>query len=485
MKYEVFISSNQREFEKERQIIKKHFEEDYFLKSFFNPFLFEFSPASGLSPETTFFEKVRKSDVYIGLIGSDYGTVKENGLSATEEEYDAFHISNKNSFFYLKNTPTRDEKSEKFILKIQPDNKYVFFDDTEELIEAIKNSLVEFLNSQRKDNDDFDKKLVLESSIDDVDDEAYNLFFSLLKEDDSFNKLRGNDDKTHVLKLIGAGEDVNGEFHLNNAGVLFFSLNITKFISHEIKMVRFNGVTKFDAIDRVDSSSSFLIFLDEFENFFKKNTRSGFYIEGTKRVNIDEYPLKAIREAIINALAHRNYDISSSFIEFFIFDDRIEVMSPGKLKYPLTIEDIKKDDSIAHRNALICDIFYKTNYMEHIGRGISQMTDEMLKLGLEEPIFSEGNDSFKVVFKGNGGEIIPRENSENVLNLSDLGLNQRQFDILTEIVNNNVSMTYDDHIKMFNTSKPTAERDFRKLVELNLVKKTIVNRKAQFSSPDY
>ena len=121
-----------------------------------------------MSPETTFFEEVRKSDIYIGLIGSDYGTIKENGLSATEEEYDAFHISNKNSFFYLKNIETRDEKSEKFILKIQPDNKYVFFDDSQELIEAIKESLVEFLNSQRKDNDNFDKKLVLESSIDDV-----------------------------------------------------------------------------------------------------------------------------------------------------------------------------------------------------------------------------------------------------------------------------------------------------------------------------
>lgn len=419
------------------------------------------------------------------MIGSNYGTIKENGLSATEEEYDAFHISNKNSFFYLKNTETRDVKSEKFILKIQPDNKYVFFDDCQELIEAIKESLVEFLNGQRKDNDNFDKKLVLESSIDDVDDEAYELFFSLLKEDDSYNKLRNNDDKTHVLKLIGAGEDVNGQFHLNNAGILFFAKDVNKYLSHEIKMVRFNGVTKLDAIDRIDSSSSLLIVMDEFENFFRKNTRSGFYIEGTKRVNIDEYPIKAIREAIINALAHRSYEISSSFIEFFIFDDRIEVISPGKLKYPLTIEDIKKDDSIAHRNALICDIFYKTNYMEHIGRGISQMTDEMLKIGLEEPIFSEGNDSFKVVFKGNGGKIIIQENNENVINLRDLGLNQRQIDILTEITNNNVAMTYEDHMKMFNTSKPTAERDFRKLANLNLVKKSIVNRKVQFSSPDY
>lgn len=485
MKYGVFISSNQTEFEKERQIIKKQFEDDYFLKSFFNVFLFEYSPASGLSPETTFFEKVRKSDVYIGLIGSNYGTIKENGLSATEEEFDAFHISNKNSFFYLKNTPNRDEKSEQFILKIQQDNKYVFFNDTQELIEAIKNSLVEFINSQKKDNDNFDKKLVLESSIDDIDDNAYELFFSLLKEDDSYNKLKRNKDKTHVLKLIGAGEDVNGTFHLNNAGILFFAKDVTKYLEHEIKMVRFNGVTKFDAIDRVDSSSSFLIFLDEFENFFKKNTRSGFYIEGTKRVNIDEYPIRAIRESIINALAHRNYDISSSFIEFFIFNNRIEVISPGKLKYPLTIEDIQKDYSIAHRNALICDIFYKTNYMEHIGRGISQMRDEMLKIGLEEPIFSEGNDSFKVVFNGKGVQIFAQENSENALNLKDLGLNQRQIDILTEIINNNNPITYDNHINMFNKSKPTAERDFKKLIKLNLVKKNIVNRKVQFSSPDY
>ena len=82
--FKVFISSNQTEFEKERQLIKKEFEEDYFLKSFFEVFLFEYSPASGLSPENTFFEEVRKSDIYIGLIGSDYGTIKENGLSATE-----------------------------------------------------------------------------------------------------------------------------------------------------------------------------------------------------------------------------------------------------------------------------------------------------------------------------------------------------------------------------------------------------------------
>lgn len=483
--FKVFISSNQTEFAEYRQLINKEFEKDFFLKSFFKPFLFENSPSSGLSPENTYFEEVRNSDIYIGLIGSEYGTIKESGLSATEEEYNEFHISNENSFFYIKNTDKRDEESKNFILKIQNDNTYSFFDDEKELIDEIKKSLVKFIEMGQKENDNFDKKLILNSSIDDVDIEAYELFFDLLKDDDSYNKLKDMSDKSYPLERIGAGEVVNGKFHLNNAGALFFARDVNKFISHEIKMVRFKGITKFDAIDRIDLHASLLKCIQEFENFFKRHTNSGFYIDGFNRVNVDEYPIKAVREGFINALAHRNYERTSSFIEFYIFDDRIEIINPGKLKYPLTIEDIKKDEGIAHRNGRICEIFYKTNYMEHIGRGISQMTNEMLKLGLDEPIFFEGNDSFKVVFKGNGGEITTREGSENVLNLTDLGLNQRQIDILTEIINNNVSMNYDDHIKMFNTSKPTAERDFKKLVELKLVKKTIVNRKAQFSSPDY
>lgn len=148
--FKVFISSNQTEFEKERQFIKKEFEADYFLKSFFKVFLFEDSPSFGLSPETTYFEEVRKSDVYIGLIGSDYGTIKDNGLSPTEEEYDEFHASNLDSFFYIQNVDKRDAESERFILKIQPDNKYSFFDTNQDLIDEIKKSLVKYIERGQK-----------------------------------------------------------------------------------------------------------------------------------------------------------------------------------------------------------------------------------------------------------------------------------------------------------------------------------------------
>lgn len=482
--FNVFISSNQTEFENERLFIKKEFEEDYFLKSFFKLFIFEKSPSFGLSPETTYFEEVRKSDIYIGLIGSDYGTIKDSGLSATEEEYDEFHASNPDSFFYIKNADVRDGECEKFIAKIQPDNKYSFFDTKEDLIDEIKKSLVKYIEKGQKENDNFDKKIILNSSITDVDDEAYGLFFDLLKDDDSYTKLKDMDDKSYPLERIGAGEIINNTFHLNNAGALFFARDVNEFLSHEIKMVRFNGTTKFDAIDRLDFKGTLLIGIREFEKFFKRNTASGFIIEGMNRINIDEYPIKAVREGFINALAHRNYERSSSFIEFYIFDDRIEIISPGKLKYPLTIEDIKKDEGIGHRNERICDIFHKTNYMEHIGRGISQMTDEMVKFGLDEPEFSEGNDSFKVVFRANKDNMAHDGARQNVVNLKDLGLNQRQIDIVTEIVNNNATMTYDDHLRMFGKSRPTAERDFSKLVKHNLIKRNKVNKNVYFSSPD-
>lgn len=482
--FKVFISSNQTEFAEYRQLIKEEFENDFFLKSFFKAFLFENSPSSGLSPENTYFEEVRNSDIYIGLIGSDYGNIKESGLSATEEEYDEFHASNEHSFFYIKNVDKRDAESERFILKIQPDNKYTFFNDEKELIDEIKKSLVKFIEMGQKENDNFDKKLILNSSIDDVDSEAYELFFDLLKDDDSYNKLKDMGDKSYPLERIGAGEVANGTFHLNNAGALFFALDVNKFLSHEIKMVRFKGITKFEAIDRIDLHASLLKCVDEFEKFFKRHTNSGFYIDGFTRVNVDEYPIKAVREGFINALAHRNYERTSSFIEFYIFDDRIEIISPGKLKYPLTIEDIKKDEGIAHRNERICEIFYKTNYMEHIGRGISQMTDEMLKFGLKEPQFSEGSDSFKVVFKANDEHLSHDGERKNIVNLKDLGLNQRQIDIVTEITNNNSSMTYDDHLRMFGKSKPTAERDFSKLVKLNLIKRNKVNKHVYFTASD-
>ena len=105
----------------------------------------------------------------------------------------------------------------------------------------------------------------------------------------------------------------------------------------------------------------------------------GGIVTGMKRTPIPEYPIKAVREAFINAIAHRDYTLEGNCITFYIYDDRIEIISPGKLPYPMTIEDLGVHKNPIHRNENICNIFQTTEYMEHIGTGINRMRNEIKK----------------------------------------------------------------------------------------------------------
>ena len=101
--------------------------------------------------------------------------------------------------------------------------------------------------------------------------------------------------------------------------------------------------------------------LDEVESFFKRNTRLASKIVEFKRVDIPEYPYEAIREAVINAIAHRDYTYRWAPIMFSIFDDRIEVSNPGSLLPGLNIKNLEGHH--ATRNKIICDIFHETKDM--------------------------------------------------------------------------------------------------------------------------
>ncbi|MBR0472614.1 MAG: hypothetical protein IJI98_07980 [Methanosphaera sp.] len=123
-------------------------------------------------------------------------------------------------------------------------------------------------------------------------------------------------------------------------------------------------------------------------------------------MEVPEYPYEVIREAIVNAIAHRDYDFDNSFITFYIYTDRIEIISPGRLPYPLTIDQLGKTKNPIHRNPRITDIPSKTKYMEHVGTGISMMRKTMKEHGLPEPEFSDENNFYKVVLYGPNNRLI-------------------------------------------------------------------------------
>ena len=161
----------------------------------------------------------------------------------------------------------------------------------------------------------FDSELLMGSTIDDVDEEALEIFKSVL-EDSKIKELFEVRELDTILEYIGAGKiDYTGTFHLNKAGALFFAKDITKFdIEHEIKMVRFNGIEAFDIIDKLFSYESFFKLIKDFDNFFERNTRLGGTVKGWERIAIPEYPIEAVREAFINAIAHRDYKLTGGCI---------------------------------------------------------------------------------------------------------------------------------------------------------------------------
>ena len=452
MKYRIFVSSVRREFEHERKFIKQEIENDYILNKFFDVFLYEELSALGASPKEVYTEEAINSDIYIGLIGSDYGSILESGISATELEYDCYNKSHNDALIYIKDVEFREDKTEAFIKKVS-NHSYTRFNNRYDLMNAIKESLGDFIAKNLRNYRAFDSEILLNSSCDDVDLDALDMFFNVL-DYEPIEKIRDEKGLTKVLSTIRAGEYVDGEFRLNTAGALFFAKDISKFnLSHQVKMVRFFDDEGVKTFDKAEFNMSFLKLLEEAELFFNKTLVNISQVKGFKRETIQEYPYEAIREALVNALAHRDYTITTAAITFYIYNDRIEIKSPGRLVYPLTVEDLGENDPI-HRNETICNIFSKTTYMEHVGTGIKRMKDAMRLNGLEEPEFMESEGFFKVIFRSN-------EHGN--------GLNSRQKQFLR--MKDVSEITIKEYISMFDVVRNTATKDLNDLVDMKIVDK--------------
>ena len=483
MKIDVFISSNQSEFSEERKYIADNIKNDSSLNNYFNIYLFEEDLANKLPSDRVFTNRVEHSDIYIGLIGNNYDFEYVDGISATEFEFMKFNAKNRNSFFFVRMDDNADEKSKEFFNRIKDCKKYKRFSTKEELVKQIKSTLIRCMIENSKQNI-FDAELIESSTYDDVDENAVISFYNVLK-DDTIKLLFKNRDFKHILECIGAGKiDEKGVFRLNTAGALFFAKNLSKFnLNFEIKMARFDGTTRRTFLDKLEIHKSIFYAIDEFENFFKRNTKTGTIVKGLKSYDIPEYPLEAVREAFINAIAHRDYSLTEDCITFYIYDDRIVITSPGGLPYPLTIEDLNLEVNPKHRNKSICRIFKYTKYMEHFGTGITRMREEMLESGLKEPEFINTN-YFTVILRGPNGELIVTDKyvAKDDINLDDYQLNKRQIKALKLMCNENQIFTYKSYSKYFSTSLTTAKRDLNNLFNQELVIRFNGDKIYKFSS---
>ena len=149
------------------------------------------------------------------------------------------------------------------------------------------------------------------------------------------------------------------------------------------------------AIDDQQIGGTLLVQVPATEKFVERNIRHGWHLKGINRIEEPEYPLTAMREALANAIVHRDYSTPAD-TQVRIFDDRIEILNPGCLIGGLTVERIRHEHLSYRRNSLIADVFHQTPLIEKLGSGIGRMVDDLTAAGLPEPEFEDDGISFKV-----------------------------------------------------------------------------------------
>lgn len=188
------------------------------------------------------------------------------------------------------------------------------------------------------------------------------------------------------------------------AGVLLFgSERLSHFPDAWIQVGRFKGTTKAKVLDSADIRSYPVEAVGHALAFVARNTSLGYEIHGARRIEVPEYPPEAVREALINAVVHADYSQTGSPIKIAIYDDRLEVDSPGLLVPGLTIPDLLGGVSKV-RNRAIARVFRELGLVEQWGSGIARMHEACHAAGLAPPLLEEVGTGFRVTLFAGGNE---------------------------------------------------------------------------------
>ena len=186
-----------------------------------------------------------------------------------------------------------------------------------------------------------------------------------------------------ILKNLGVAEKQEGTLHISNTGALFFAKNLDDIYHHTVVTgALYKGVGKHTVLDRRDFNEDLVSTVDQAMNFLKQHIPVRYKFTGEpQRIEIPEIPYEALREAVINAVVHRDYFEKGANVMVEIFDDRIEISSPGGLVKGLRPEDFGKRSVL--RNPNIANLFQRIHYNEKMGTGIQRMQNMMEEEGLK------------------------------------------------------------------------------------------------------
>ncbi len=493
-KLQVFISSVQNELSTERLAIVEMAGEDSFLRDNAEIVRFEDLPAETKPVSKGYLAILDRCDIYVGIIGNTYGLKGRDGLSATHREYDRAVQTGKEILIYIKETDeSQIDQDTRGLIRIishpETGHKYKLFRNYLELKGEVRASLLSILQERgltptKDQNTDFENSLQAASDFDinlspitrkEAVPELVNTFVASVN-----SETRIVSDEIIMETMSGFGmvhyNAERDQYLLSNAGALLFA----KHPERSFPQIRtcLDVYPEESAPDPEDSDNAegpLPKIVEKTSKFLLGKMRKTYRIVGFKRVLVYEYPIRALREAVVNAVAHRDYTVTGATVKIEKYPYKIQVASPGLLPPPLTLGKIRsRRYRPVSRNPFIARGLSYFEDIEEKGRGIKRMHQQCLDHGLKAPTFDysdgylvvtffapESMDQVRVPQDAPGIEIPPSVIDE---------LNERQREMV-KIFLTRGKLTTRECISRFGVVRDTVVRDFQRLIKLSIVEK--------------
>lgn len=252
-----------------------------------------------------------------------------------------------------------------------------------------------------------------------------------------------------------------------NAGLLLFARDVERHMPQcEITLVRYQGVEMSDEFERSDVRDTLPEQARRAERWLQDHMRSGSRMVGLERQDWSEYPAAVVREALVNAIAHRDYAVRGEGIRVALFGDRLECYSPGRLPGHVTLANLR--DERYSRNEVLVQVLSDIGLIERLGYGIDRMLKQMATEGLPPPAFRETAAGFLVTLQGRA----VAEAVQGGLDTSEwlrMGLNERQIASLLWLTEHRRITNREYRELTPDISDETVRRDLADLVERGLL----------------
>ncbi|HXU32092.1 MAG TPA: DUF4062 domain-containing protein [Thermoanaerobaculia bacterium] len=456
----IFVSSVQKELQAERRTLRDFVRGDALLRRFFDVFLFEELPASDRRADDVYLAEVARCPIYLVLLGDEYGSEDAEGVSPTEREFDHATAHGKVRLVFVKGEldTRRHPKMRSLIGKAGAQLIRRRFTGTSDLTAALYASLVEHLERTGKlRTRSFDAAACPDATLADISPEKVKWFLGMARRERQYPL---SDDTPPAealahLNLLDADQP-------SHAAVLLFGNKPQRFLlSSEVKCLHFHGTEVRKPIPsyQVYRGTVFELVDQAVDFVMSKITRSvGTRVESPQAPVEYELPREVVAEAIVNAVAHRDYSSNAS-VQVMLFADRLEVWNPGELPPALSLAQLRVPHPSIPRNPLISEPLFLAHYIERAGTGTLDMIIRCREVGLSEPEFRQDGGQFVMTLW---------RDWLTADFLSTLGLNERERKAV-DFIQQARRMTNQQYQETTGASRTTAKRDLEDLVAKGLV----------------